>query len=292
MKKKLPIILIILIFTAGIILLLYPTVSDILSRMTSTAVIAQYQSEVKGIEEAEMDAMIAAAEQYNKNLPEILTMDPFGTSSKEPYKEDQEYNHLLSLDGIIGYVDVPKVDIYLPVYHGTSEDTLQKGVGHLYGSALPVGGEGSHSVVSAHRGLPAAKLFTDLDQIETGDVFYFHVLNRILAYQVDQVEVVDPTALEHLNPVSEKDYMTLFTCTPYGVNSHRLLIRGVRIPYEITGADGIAEAIAPPKTEAVLPQWITFFFTGSAAIALVILAAAFAVWKKRKKKGNETGGNS
>lgn len=292
MKKKLPIILIILIFTAGIILLLYPTVSDILSRMTSTAVIAQYQSEVKGIEEAEMDAMIAAAEQYNKNLPEILTMDPFGTSSKEPYKEDQEYNRLLSLDGIIGYVDVPKVDIYLPVYHGTSEDTLQKGVGHLYGSALPVGGEGSHSVVSAHRGLPAAKLFTDLDQIETGDVFYFHVLNRILAYQVDQVAVVDPTALEHLNPVSGKDYMTLFTCTPYGVNSHRLLIRGVRIPYEITGADGIAEAIAPPKTEAALPQWITFFFTGAAAIALVILATAFAVWKRKKKKGNETGGNS
>lgn len=292
MKKKLPIILIILIFTAGIILLLYPTISDILSRMTSTAVIAQYQSEVKGIEEAEMDAMIAAAEQYNKNLPEILTMDPFGTSSKEPYKEDQEYNRLLSLDGIIGYVDVPKVDIYLPVYHGTSEDTLQKGVGHLYGSALPVGGEGSHSVVSAHRGLPAAKLFTDLDQIETGDIFYFHVLNRILAYQVDQVEVVDPTALEHLNPASGKDYMTLFTCTPYGVNSHRLLIRGVRIPYEITGADGSAEAIAPPKTEAALPQWITFFFTGAAAVVLVILATAFAVWKRKKKKGNETGGNS
>lgn len=232
MKQKLPLILIGLVLVVGVGIFAYPTISDLISRYTASTVIKEYQSSIDRTDEAEMEAMIIAAQEYNRKLPPTLSMDPFGTESENPYKDDAEYNNLLTMNGVMGYVDIPKVNIYLPVYHGTSEEVLQKGAGHLYGSALPVGGEGTHSVVSAHRGLPKAKLFTDLDQVETGDVFYFHVLNEILAYQVDQIIVVEPTELEALNPVEGKDYMTLFPCTPYGVNSHRMLIRGVRIPYE------------------------------------------------------------
>ena len=232
MKQKLPLILIGLVLCVGVGIFFYPSVSDLISRYTASTVIKDYQKSIDHTDEAEMEVMFKAAQEYNRKLPPALSMDPFGTESDNPYKEDQEYNSLLSVNGVMGYIDVPKVNIYLPVYHGTSEEVLQKGAGHLYGSALPVGGEGTHSVVSAHRGLPKAKLFTDLDQVEEGDVFYFHVLNKILAYQVDQILVVEPTELEALYPVAGKDYMTLFTCTPYGVNSHRLLIRGVRIPYE------------------------------------------------------------
>lgn len=232
MKQKLPLILISLVLASGLGIFFYPTVSDLISRYSASTVIKEYQRSIDHTDQAEMEAMISAAREYNRKLPNTLSMDPFGTESEDPYKEDAEYTSLLTLNGVMGYIDIPKVDIYLPVYHGTSEEVLQKGTGHLYGSALPVGGEGSHSVISAHRGLPKAKLFTDLDQIVVGDVFYFHVLNQILAYQVDQILVVEPTELEALNPMEGRDYMTLFTCTPYGVNSHRMLVRGVRIPYE------------------------------------------------------------
>lgn len=232
MKRKLPILFMGLVLLAGAGIYLYPTISDLISRYTASTVIKEYQNCIGQTDEAEMEAMIAAAEEYNRNLPPFLSMDPFGTESDDPYKQDVEYNSLLAVNGVMGYIDIPKVNIYLPVYHGTSEEMLQKGAGHLYGSALPVGGEGTHSVISAHRGLPKAKFFTDLDQIEEGDVFYFHVLNRVLAYRVDQILVVEPTETEALNPEEGEDYMTLLTCTPYGVNSHRMLIRGVRIPYE------------------------------------------------------------
>lgn len=285
MKKNLPLILIGLILTAGIGIFLYPTASDILSRITSTTVIKEYQGQVEKTDEKEMEQMLAAAEAYNEKLPDKLTMDPFGTDSEDPSGKDAEYNSLLSINGVMGYVDIPKIDVYLPVYHGTSEEVLQKGAGHLYGSALPVGGEGRHSVVSAHRGLPSAKLFTDLDQLEVGDVFYFHVLNRILAYQIDQINVVEPDELEALDPQDGNDFMTLFTCTPYGINSHRMLLRGVRIPYEPTHiSDMPMIAAAPPKEKAALPKWAVFYMAVGAAAAAGVIIAALTVRKKNKRK--------
>lgn len=285
MKNKLPVILIVLILVAGAGIFLYPTVSDIISRVTSTTVIKEYQKEINNRDQASMDAMIQAAEEYNSALPQALSMDPFGTSANEPYREDAQYNELLSVDGIMGYVDIPGIDIYLPVYHGTSETVLQKGVGHLYGSSLPVGGVGSHSVVSAHRGLPSAKLFTDLDQMKEGDVFYFHVLNRILAYQIDQIKVVEPTELQDLDRSPEKDYMTLFTCTPYGINSHRMLLRGVRIPYEVTGIEQLTVNAPPPKTDAALPAWIKASIAAAAgAVLLIGTGAVFVCRRNRRKK--------
>lgn len=285
MKKNLPLILIGLILTAGIGIFLYPTASDILSRITSTTVIKEYQGQVEKTDEKEMEQMLAAAEEYNEKLPDKLTMDPFGTDSDDPSGKDAEYNSLLSINGVMGYVDIPKIDVYLPVYHGTSEEVLQKGAGHLYGSALPVGGEGRHSVVSAHRGLPSAKLFTDLDQLEVGDVFYFHVLNRILAYQIDQINVVEPDELEALDPQDGNDFMTLFTCTPYGINSHRMLLRGVRIPYEPAHiSDMPMIAAAPPKEKAALPKWAVFYMAAGAAAAAGVIIAALTVRKKNKSK--------
>ena len=285
MKKNLPLILIGLILTAGIGIFLYPTASDILSRITSTTVIKEYQGQVEKTDEKEMEQMLAAAEAYNEKLPDKLTMDPFGTDSEDPSGKDAEYNSLLSINGVMGYVDIPKIDVYLPVYHGTSEEVLQKGAGHLYGSALPVGGEGRHSVVSAHRGLPSAKLFTDLDQLEVGDVFYFHVLNRILAYQIDQINVVEPDELDALDPQDGNDFMTLFTCTPYGINSHRMLLRGVRIPYEPTHiSDMPMIAAAPPKEKAALPKWVVFYMAAGAAAAAGVIIAALTVRKKNKRK--------
>lgn len=282
MKKNLPLILIGLILTAGIGIFLYPTASDILSRITSTTVIKEYQGQVEKTNEKEMEQMLAAAEEYNEKLPDKLTMDPFGTDSDDPSGKDAEYNSLLSINGVMGYVDIPKIDVYLPVYHGTSEEVLQKGAGHLYGSALPVGGEGRHSVVSAHRGLPSAKLFTDLDQLEVGDVFYFHVLNRILAYQIDQINVVEPDELDALDPQDGNDFMTLFTCTPYGINSHRMLLRGVRIPYEPAHiSDMPMIAAAPPKENAALPKWAVFYM---AAAAAGVIIAALTIRKKNKRK--------
>ncbi len=285
MKKNLPLILIGLILTAGIGIFLYPTASDILSRITSTTVIKEYQGQVEKTDEKEMEQMLAAAEEYNEKLPDKLTMDPFGTDSDDPSGKDAEYNSLLSINGVMGYVDIPKIDVYLPVYHGTSEEVLQKGAGHLYGSALPVGGEGRHSVVSAHRGLPSAKLFTDLDQLEVGDVFYFHVLNRILAYQIDQINVVEPDELEALDPQDGNDFMTLFTCTPYGINSHRMLLRGVRIPYEPAHiSDMPMIAAAPPKENAALPKWAVFYMAAGAAAAAGVIIAALTIRKKNKRK--------
>lgn len=150
------------------------------------------------------------------------------------YALPDNYNEVLNIneDGVIGYIEIPKIDVYMPIYHGASEEVLQKGAGHLEASGLPIGGEGNHSIISAHRGLPSAQLLTRLDEMEIGDVFYIHVLNETLAYQVDQINVILPEELALLGPEENQDLITLLTCTPYAVNTHRLLVRGSRIPYQ------------------------------------------------------------
>lgn len=289
MKKKGFMVTALLILAAGLGIYAYPTVSSALRQIGEASEIGRYQKHIQTIDEAAVDAMIAGAEAFNGRLSDSLTTDPFQTGSTAPYEEDSEYNGLLNVDGLMGYIDVPKIDIYLPVYHGTSADVLQKGAGHLYGSALPVGGSGSHSVISAHRGLPSARMFTDLDQIQKGDIFYYHVLNRILAYQVDRIEVVEPTELSALDPEPEKDYMTLLTCTPYGINSHRLLVRGVRIPYEVTAVEDTAERVGvdAPKMRASASRTAVITVAGAAAAAIALLAAILLVGLHGGRKGRE-----
>ena len=175
--------------------------------------------------------MWKAAEEYNKKIKQESVPDAFSIRDGET---DEEYESLLNLngDGMMGYVEIPVIDQSIPIYHYTTEATLEKGAGHLFGSSLPVGGESTHAIISAHRGLPSAKLFTDLNLVEEGDVFYLHVLDQTLAYEVDQILTVLPDETESLGITEGEDYVTLITCTPYAVNTHRLLVRGHRIAYE------------------------------------------------------------
>lgn len=292
MKKKVIIIVAFLMLLAGGGVFFYPELSYIYYRTMAVSDIKSYQNGSRSIPEAEADEMIKKAEAFNSRLSGTLSTDPFLTGEVNPYENDAEYNTLLNINGVMGYIDVPGIDVYLPVYHGTSPTVLKKGAGHLYGSALPVGGSGTHSVISAHRGLPSAELFSRLDQLKKGDIFYYHIFDKILAYQVDKIATVEPTELELLDPVDGKEYMTLFTCTPYGINSHRLLVRGVRIPYEVRSAIDTAEQVSVngPIMTVSLPPSVKVFITCIAGIVILLLLVIAHVWKHREEKGEKKRG--
>ena len=211
-------------FLVGISVLFYPAFSDYWNSKTQSRAIVNYEAVLEYLEPADYTAIFQAAYDYNDALREV----DFPLLN---YEQVPGYYDALKLDGtdIIGYVKIDKIGVELPIYHGTSDEVLSVGVGHLEGTSLPVGGENTHSVMSAHRGLPSAKLFTDLDRLEPGDTFQITVLDQVLTYQVDQVMVITPTEVEDLLIAEGKDYCTLFTCTPYGINTHRLLVRGIRI---------------------------------------------------------------
>ena len=211
-------------FLVGISVLFYPAFSDYWNSKTQSRAIVNYEAVLEYLEPEDYTAIFQAAYDYNAALREV----DFPLLN---YEQVPGYYDALKLDGtdIIGYVKIDKIGVELPVYHGTSEQVLNRGVGHLEGTSLPVGGESTHSVMSAHRGLPSAKLFTDLDRLEIGDTFQIIVLDQLLTYQVDQIKVITPKEINDLQIVEGKDYCTLFTCTPYGINTHRLLVRGIRI---------------------------------------------------------------
>lgn len=224
-RVSLSTILLVAALLVGMGIMLYPTVSDYWNSLHQTRAIASYDQAVEAMDQTDYQALLAAAETYNRHLSELS--DPF--SQAELLEE--EYQSVLDItgNGIMGYVTIDKIGVDLPIYHGTDEAVLNIAAGHLEGSSLPIGGEGNHSVISAHRGLPSAKLFTKLDELEAGDTFTVTILDQVLTYEVDQILIVEPTQLEALYPVAGEDYCTLQTCTPYGVNSHRLLVRGHRI---------------------------------------------------------------
>lgn len=228
MKKKILGILIpVLIFLTGLGVLLYPVFSDLWNQHRQNRLMTDYTNTVTDMEDAERNALWSAAVQYNQGL-QAAPQDAFTGADPGP---KNPYWSLLDPDGtgVMGYLEIPKISLRLPIYHGTGDAALQKGTGHLAGTSLPVGGSGTHCVLSGHRGLPSALLFTDLDQLETGDTFTLYVLDQRLSYQVDQILVVEPEDVSALAPEDGKDYVTLVTCTPYGVNTHRLLVRGSRI---------------------------------------------------------------
>jgi len=224
MKKNRSNIILILIFLVGLSVMLYPTVSDYINQKNQSRAVASYSEEVENLSDVDYRAYFDAADDYNRRLAE--TPDAF-------YRPEEVSGYTDTLDvsgtGIMGYITISKIGVELPVYHGTSDGVLQVAAGHLEGSSLPVGGAGTHAVISAHRGLPSAKLFTNLDELEVGDTFTITVLDRVLTYEVDQISIVLPTETDLLQPVEGKDYVTLMTCTPYGINTHRLLVRGKRI---------------------------------------------------------------
>lgn len=224
MRKNLSTIILILIFLVGLSVMLYPSVSDAVNRKHQSRAVAGYAEEVEQLSDADYQTYFDAADAYNRQL---------NTTPNAFYKPDLVSGYAQTLDisgtGIMGYITIPKISVELPIYHGTDEGVLQVAAGHLEGSSLPVGGAGTHAVISAHRGLPSAKLFTNLDELEVGDRFTITVLNRVPTYEVDQISIVLPTEIDQLLPTEGMDYVTLMTCTPYGINTHRLLVRGKRV---------------------------------------------------------------
>lgn len=291
MKRKISGILFGLLFLVGFGILTYPTISDQWNTYRQSRLISSYQSTVQEMTPEDFSQEWEAAQQFNSTLTQNdIYGDVFSTDEGD--LKDAEYWKVLNIsgDGVMGYLSIPKINIKLSIYHGTSDEVLQTGVGHLNGTKLPIGGESTHSVLAAHRGLPSARLFTDIDQLEKGDMFYIHVLDETLAYQVDQildmVDKDDHETLEKALQIEEgKDQVTLFTCTPYGVNSHRLLVRGTRVPY--TGEEDATATPVNTMLEAVQNYYMLYLILGLAITFLIILFMRFLMGSGRKKKGRK-----
>ena len=257
--------------------LLYPTVSNYLYEKNGAKVISLYDENAVQLSEIEKNKELEAARQYNQEiLGNLDLLDPFSPNKKEI---DERYQSLLDTNGagMMGYIRIPKIDVELPIYHGTEEKVLQSGVGHFRGTSLPVGGESTHAVLTGHRGLPSKTLFTDLDKLGEGDVFYIKILGETFAYQVDQILTVLPEDTKALSIEPGKDYVTLVTCTPYAVNTHRLLVRGTRIPYEEAVKQAADEKITPE-----LPFQVKMLIV--AVVILILIFIIYLIWKKVRKR--------
>lgn len=268
-----------LLFLTGFGILAYPTVSDQWNTYRQSRLISDYENVISGMEPEDYTREWEAARSFNDALvSNNLYGDAFGADLGE--LQDTEYWTILNAagDGVMGYMSIPKINIKLAIYHGTGEEVLQTGIGHLNGTKLPIGGEGTHSVLAAHRGLPSARLFTDVDQLVRGDRIYIRILDETLAYEVDQIlPMVDKddmdTLQEALGIQEGEDHITLFTCTPYGVNSHRLLVRGVRVPYN--GEEEIASTPVDTMLKAVQNYYMLYLILGLSVTLLAILIMKF-----------------
>ncbi len=283
MKQKkrsiIPTIILILVFVIGLSLLLYPTVSDYWNSLHQSRAITGYTEQVADLDTETYEKLWAEAEAYNETL--IYKTDRFLPDDEEL----EAYNSYLAVPGtnVIGYVEIDKINCYLPIYHGTDESVLQIGVGHLEGSSLPTGGKGTHCVISGHRGLPSSKLFTDLDQLEEGDTFVLYVLDRTLTYEVDQITVVEPTDVDDLAIDTGEDYCTLMTCTPYGINTHRLLVRGHRVENTtVTEDEPITPAVA--EAEDTSQSELVNLIIPAVVVVLILIFITLLVLLRRRKR--------
>ena len=256
---------------AALGLMLYPLAGELVSEKYHSDVETTYTAAIEDTDAAELTAQREAAEQYNAMLSGAATITKGGASAPPlPYAEQ------LTVGGVMCYIDIPKINVYLPVQHGTEADTLEKSVGHVVGTSLPVGGSSTHAVLSAHSGLASSKLFSDIDQLAVGDTFYIHVLGDTLAYKVDSINTVLPTDTRLLQIEDGKDYVTLVTCTPFGVNTHRLLVRGHRVPYLPE-----QEATAAEETRAA-SSWTHHYLTGLAIGLGTVVVAGGAYFLVRR----------
>ncbi len=254
MKRTILIIIVILIFLAGVGVLSYPLISSVVNNMAVRDGADTYRKEVAHTDDTAIEAQFEEAEKYNASLHRVILTDPFDARSYGLIGENYTKTFTTSSEGIIGYVEVPKINVFLPIFHGTSLDVLSRGAGHLEHSSLPIGGESTHSVISAHSAFPGETFFDYLPDLAEGDVFYIYVLNRTLKYEVDHIDTVLPEDTSQIQIVDGEDYVTLLTCTPYSINTHRLLVRGKRVPFD-------------PKKEALPETTIRFadghlFFLG------------------------------
>ena len=268
-------VFLVLLLLAGVSLLLYPSLSDYWNSMHQTRAIASYAETVSQLDTAQYDEMWKAAQDYNRSLAQRETAFALTDEQKAAYESLLDVSGL----GVMGYIEIPEIDCSLPIYHGTEESVLQVAVGHLEWSNLPVGGEGTHCVLSGHRGLPSAKLFTNLDKLAVGDTFLLRVLDEVLTYEVDQILIVEPEQVDALGIVPGEDYCTLVTCTPYGINTHRLLVRGHRV-------ENTPEA-ARMHVTADATQFDPLLVAPVLAIPVLLLLLMILPVPKRRRKSRE-----
>lgn len=274
MKKRAPTLILFIVFLIGLSLLLYPAVSNYVNEKSQTRAIAEYEKKLSDIPADNYSALLEAAQTYNAKL----ASEP--TSFTLTDEEKSAYDSLLDPagSGIMGSIEISSIGVSLPIYHGVSDEVLAVGVGHIPGSSLPVGGESTHCVLSGHRGLPSSRLFTDLDQVQEGDVFLLHVLGETLAYEVDQIRIVDPGEIGSLGISQGADYCTLVTCTPYGINTQRLLVRGHRVAYTAP----ITAAAAVPADATAADTMLV-----ASALAVPILLILFVALLIRTRPGKK-----
>lgn len=288
MKRKLSTILFGLLFLVGFGILIYPTVSDQWNTYRQNRLISSYETVVEDLTQEDFTAEWEKARQFNDTIKQNdLYSDVFGEDNGE--LENTDYWKILNIakDGVMGYLSIPKINIKIAIYHGTGDEVLQTGIGHMNGTKLPIGGESTHSVLAAHRGLPSARLFTDIDQLRKGDMFYIHVMDETLAYQVNEIwDMVDKDDMDTLGEAMKidegEDEVTLFTCTPYGVNSHRLLVQGTRVPYN--GEEEAETSVAETMLRTVQNYYMLYLLLGLSVTLLIILFMRFLFRRKDRER--------
>ena len=280
--KKIRVIFCVIIFMTGLGIASYPFISNMVAQRHASQVVKDYETNVEEMDEEKIDAMKEAAKKYNEQLSNVVSVD----DENENNEQGESYVDLLNIGESLGYITIPKIDVNLPIYNGTSQDVLSKGVGHMEQSSYPLGGESTHCVLTGHRGLPSAVLFTDLDKLEIGDEFYLHVLDEILAYKVDQIKVVEPNESGDLEIIDGKDYCTLVTCTPYAINSNRLLVRGERTEYKGEQDKQTKNQMQTGAlTKRIVDVWP--WLLGAFIVAVLIESGIFFSILKRKKQDME-----
>ncbi len=276
-KRRRGTVILIIVFIVGVAVMLYPSIADLWNTHFQKSLVSTYQQDADALalNEADYGYELEKARAYNDEL--WPTSEPEELAFLDEDEPSPDYMDCLNIsgDGIMAYVDIPKLDVELPIYHTADGDTMSKGAGHLEGTSLPIGGESTHSVIAAHRGLPGAELFTNLNQMDIGDHFFIHVLNETLAYEVDQIKVVEPTDVSDLVIIEGQDLCTLLTCTPYGVNTDRLLVRGHRVPYE--------EAVLAGEEEGPVMKLEYWLLLAGIAVAAVGISILLNNRRKRKK---------
>lgn len=279
MRKLVRIFSVILII-AGLGLAAYPIVSNILAQKNASQAIINYSDEIETMDKEEIDAAKEAMKQYNEQLGHAVVRDAVGEADS-----GVSYVDMIDVGETIGYLTIPVIDVNLPIYYGTSAEVLEKGVGYIEETSFPLGGESTHCVLTGHRGLPTAELFTHMDQVSEGDLFYLHILDEVLAYEVDQIKVVDPDDTSDLDIVEGEDYVTLVTCTPYSINTHRLLVRGHRTEY--TGEEEtktVSQVQPAAMARRIIDVWPWFLFMMAGVVAVEGLLILIIMLKRRHDK--------
>lgn len=280
-KGKIKLIFAVIMFLSGLGIASYPFISNMIAKKNASVAIQDYNKNIESMDKEKLDAAKEAAKKYNEQLSSAVVRDANGENEEQGIS----YVDMIDVGESMGYITIPKIDVNLPIYEGTNDDVLAKGVGHMPQSSYPLGGESTHSVLTGHRGLPDAVLFTDLDELEPGDCFYLHILDEVLAYKVDQIKVVEPNETGDLDIIKGEDYCTLVTCTPYSVNTHRLLVRGIRTEY--TGEEENSKVQYQALQTGTVVKRLVDVWPWLAAAGIGVLggeAVLLVVLLKRKKK--------